>query len=293
MTVNNKLSSKKILALLLFCLFSASALIYARILNPDLIPFITANDSEDGIKQWQEDAWKEYSQLSKRYQSPISLSGSLAITDSSSKFINQPAIPFQLTLNDKSLYYQLADWNVVQQDSILLMVDHIEKSMITQVLPADIQQRASQQIIPNVLGISASLIKSITGKIEDKGIRSITILLRQSEVEKIQLFYNSVSGFLTEATIWQYQLMGLSDQFQPEDSINSNSLRELEWDSGVDTDSSAGSLQAVFGKRITKILYQTPTSVDKNFRPLEKFVFFKGGKWHPTGDFQNYQFAIK
>ncbi len=293
MTVNNKLSSKKILALLLFCLFSASALIYARILNPDLISFITSNDSEDGIKQWQEDAWKEYIQLSKRYQSPISISGSLTITDSSSRLINQPAVPFQLTFNDKSLYYQLADWNVVQQDSILLMVDHIEKSIITQVMPTDLQQRTSQQIIPNVLGISASMIKGITGKIEDKGSRSITIILRQSDVEKIQLFYNPVSGYLTQATIWQLQLMGLSDQFQPEDSINSNSLQELEWDPGVDADSSAGSLQAVFGRRITKILYQNPTSVDKNFRPLEKFIFYKGGSWHPTGDFKHYQFAIK
>ena len=57
MTVNNKLSSKKILALLLFCLFSASALIYARILNPDLISFITSNDSEDT------DHYKQYLQL--------------------------------------------------------------------------------------------------------------------------------------------------------------------------------------------------------------------------------------
>lgn len=293
MTVKYKISIQRILAIVLFCLLSTGALIYARIWNPDFIPFLSDDMDKEEATIWQEDAWKEYQELSKKYRSPISISGTISIVDSSEQPLNQTATPFQFVFDNQSTLYELGEWHMVQQDSILLLIDHNEKNIILQVLPNEMKQPVSSQIIPNILGLSKSLVQGVTSKLEKNGLKSINLILRNSEVEKIQLLYNPATGYLTEATIWQNELMALTDHFETEDSTNLNGIREFEWDYGQSSDSIGGSIKAFFAQRISKLTYQIPTSVDKAFRPVNKYMYLKDGSWEPTEAFKNYQIAIK
>lgn len=283
----------KFLALVVLCFVTTGALIYARIWNPGFIPFQSSDTNNNDKISWQENAWKEYQQLSKKYESPIALAGTLADLDSSKQQLNQNPVPFQIALDKETYFYQLGEWCIVRQDSISLIIDHNEKTITAQIIPDEWKQPINSPIIPNILGLPASLIRGITSKAEKNGLKSITLILQNAEIEKIQIFYDPATGYLTDATIWQNQLLALSDQYEPDDSLQLNVIREFEWDYEVSGDSSNTSLKAFFAQRISKLTYQNPTSIENIFRPLDRYISFKDGLWQLKDEFKNYQFAIK
>lgn len=244
--------------------------------------------------EWQDDAWKAYLRLAKQYQQPFLISGLLSVTDSAAGILHQPPVSFTWGMQKNTLYYQLAQWEVVQKDTLLLLVDNTEKNMIVQTLPADKKYRSSLPGLPNLLALPASMVKGVMGKEEANQQKSITLYLRDTEIEKIQLFYNAANGYLTQAIIWQISFGGLVDQPLPADSLEAKGIEEvaLEWEGG-DSSKDNSSLQAWLGKKITRITYNSPLPIEKSFSPMDKFVLIRDGKILPAAAFENYQFAIK
>ncbi len=288
------MSAKKILLVILFSGMCAGAWIYAR-------KWVTQSGAvKDKIAaatetiEWQEDAWKDYLQLAKQYQKPFWISGSLSVADSAAGILNQAPVNFKWVIQKNTFYYQLDQWEVVQKDTLLLLVDNAEKNMIVQTLPADKKYQSSLSGLPNLLSMPASMVKGVMGKEEPNQQKSITLYLRDAEIEKIQLFYHAANGYLTQAIIWQISFGGLVDQPLPADSLEAKGIEEveLEWEGG-DSSEDNSSLQAWLGKKITRITYNSPLPIEKGFSPMDKFVLIRDGKILPAAAFENYQFAIK
>jgi len=292
--VKKYLSAKKIGLLILFSGMCAGAWIYARKWVTQSAAVRDKIVAATETIEWQEDAWKAYLQLAKQYQQPFWITGSLSVTDSAAGILNQSPVNFKWGMQKNTFYYQLDQWEVVQKDTLLLLVDNTEKNMIVQTLPADKKYRSSLPGLPNLLSMPASMVKGVMGKEEPNQQKSITLYLRDAEIEKIQLFYNVANGYLTQAIIWQISFGGLVDQPLPADSLEAKGVEEveLEWEGG-DSSKDNSSLQAWLGKKITRITYNPPLPIEKGFSPMDKFVFIRDGKLLPAAAFENYQFAIK
>lgn len=292
--MNKFLSIKKILFLFFFAGIFVCAFIYGRkwVGKLGVVNSVTTANEEN--IEWQEDAWKEYQQLAIKYQQPVWISGTLSVIDSAAGITQAIPTSFKWGIQQHAFYYQLAQWEVVQKDSMLLLVDNIDKNMILQMLPSDKKNHNSLPALPNLLSIPVSMVKAISGKAEPNQLKSITLLLKDTEIEKIQLYYNPSTGYVTEANIWQISFAGIADPSIPADSLQAKGIEqaELAWQGG-DTSAENSSIQAWLGKKLTRINYNLPQPIEKSFSPLEKFINIRDGKPSPAAPYTNYQFAIK